>query len=306
MKTSYTERLYLRKTVLPAQDGVRLDRFLRQWGIPGSFVSHCKFIENGLQINDRPARTDAVLQVGDCVSLRIDDVGQTNRAHPMDCGVQIVWEDEYLAVFRKPAGLAVHGSERLNIPTVASFAAFCWGAGTAFHPVNRLDRGTSGLMLVARCGFIHDCLRRQLHSPELRREYLAICDGVPAIRRGIWNDPIGEDPSRKNCRILRADGKTAVTAYEVLSENGCQSLLRLRLETGRCHQIRVHCAAHGLPLCGDVVYGGSELLSRPALHSAELRFLHPVTGETLCFTDPLPADMHTLAEHLCVSRYLSP
>ena len=296
MTAGESGRLYRRWTVDAAADGVRLGSFLRRQGVAAGFVSHGKFVPDGLLVNGVPSRTDTPLRAGDRVALRIDDVGRGNPAQPADCGVQVVWEDEFLAVFCKPAGLAVHGSARVAAPTVASFAAFHWGAEQPFHPVNRLDRGTDGLMLVARCGYIHDCLRRQLHTRALQREYLAVCDGVPPQTRGALTDPIG--PAAGTRRAVSPDGRPAVTRYELLAQNGAQSLLRLQLQTGRCHQIRVHCAAHGFPLCGDAVYGGSALLSRPALHSGALRFCHPVSGESLSFSAPLPPDLRSLIARL--------
>ena len=176
--------------------------------------------------------------------------------------------------------------------------ALAWERGTdfLFHPVNRLDKGTTGLMVIAKSGYVHDLLRRTLHTDRFRREYRAVCLGCPSPLRGTVDTPIGRDETSAIRRCVRPDGAPAVTHYEVLAQGAGMSLLRLTPETGRTHQIRVHMASLGCPLAGDWLYGAEdpELIPRPALHSCALHFTHPVTGEDLHLTAPLPPDMLAL------------
>ena len=215
------------------------------------------------------------------LAARIDDAGAGNPFPPADCGVRVLWEDEYAAVVSKPAGVTVHGPGA----SVVSFAALRWGAERGFHPVNRLDRGTTGLMCLAGCGLAHDRLRRALHTERFVREYLAAAQGVcPA--RGTADGAVGGRPAR--------------TDYERLWTDGEYTLLRLRLFTGRTHQIREHMAALGHPLAGDTAYGGGGTLARPALHSARCEFDHPFGRGRLSFSEPLPEDMRVfLAQRGC-------
>ena len=150
-----------------------------------------------------------------------------------------------------------------------------------YRPVNRLDKGTSGLMVVAKDGHVQDLLQRRLHSDAFLREYLALTEGVPDPPEGVIDAPVGKTDAASVKREVRPDGKPARTRYRVEEIRGSRALVRLRLETGRTHQIRVHLAHIGCPVCGDFLYGTElpeEFPRRFALHSAFLSFLHPVSG----------------------------
>lgn len=267
------EKLHLTVAVTDALAGRTVESLLRrQLQLPAGFVSHLKFVPGGITLNGRPVRVTVRVREGDVLAARIDDAGAGNPFPPADCGVRVLWEDEYAAVVSKPAGVTVHGPGA----SVASFAALRWGAERGFHPVNRLDRGTTGLMCLAGCGLAHDRLRRALHTERFVREYLAAAQGVcPA--RGTADGAVGGRPAR--------------TDYERLWTDGEYTLLRLRLFTGRTHQIREHMAALGHPLAGDTAYGGGGTLARPALHSARCEFDHPFGRGRLSFSEPLPEDM---------------
>ena len=199
----------------------------------------------------------------------------------------------------KPAGMTAHASNFLpDTPTVAGALAYTRGPDFLFHPVSRLDKGTTGLMVVAKSGYIHNLLRKALHTQDYYREYRAVCTGCPHPPSGTIRLPIGRDERSAVARMVRPDGVPAVTHYEVLrTRSGC-SLVRLIPETGRTHQLRVHMAALGCPLVGDWLYGREDpaLIQRPALHSYLLCFTHPVSGQALRFTAPLPEDMRRLAD----------
>ena len=161
------------------------------------------------------------------------------------------------------------------------------------HPVHRLDRGTSGLLAVAKHAHAQEVLKNQLHTAAFRREYLAVCRGAPSPAAGVVDAPLGPKPGSLVEQMVRPDGKPARTRYETLAVYGGRALLRLELDTGRTHQIRVHLAHLGHPLLGDFLYGAEEpdLIPRPALHSWRLALRHPITGKELLFTAPVPADM---------------
>ena len=151
-------------------------------------------------------------------------------------------------------------------------------------------------MVVAKSGHVHDLLRRSLHTPDFRREYRAVCLGRPQPEEGTIDAPIGRDETSTVARKIRPDGAAAVSRYRVLETRGDLSLVKLLPETGRTHQLRVHMASIGCPLAGDWLYGMEDpaLIARPALHSWALTLVHPITGEVLRLTAPLPQDMARL------------
>lgn len=271
-------KLYRTLTVPDALAGQTVESLLRrQMDLPRGYISHLKFMPEGIALNGQQARVTARVRAGDELRIRIDDGDARNPFAPADGAARVVWEDEYLAVLAKNAGAAVHGPGA----TVAAFAAFHWGAEQSFHPVNRLDVGTTGLMVVAKCGLVHELLRRALHTERFLREYLAIAEGECAAH-GTVTAPV--------------DGKAARTDYDRLWTDGEVSLLRLRLTTGRTHQIRAHMASLGHPLVGDAAYGGKPDLPRPALHSARCAFDHPFDGERHTFSEPMPPDLRAFLQ----------
>ena len=260
--------------------------------------------EGGIRLNGEHIRTVDTVHTGDVLTVQTGDQRLPRTAPiPGNWPLPIVWEDGHLLVVDKPAGMAVHTSSlQPDTPTVAGALAYARGSDFIFHPVNRLDKGTTGLMVVAKSGYIHDLLRRALHSDDFYREYRGICVNCPQPPSGTIDAPIGRDETSLVRRCIRPDGVSAISHYEVLSvqKNGL-SLLKLVPETGRTHQLRLHMAHIGCPLVGDWLYGTEDktLISRPALHSHALRLTHPITGEALYFTAPLPEDFqHLLAEPL--------
>ncbi|MBQ9347115.1 MAG: RluA family pseudouridine synthase, partial [Oscillibacter sp.] len=182
---------------------------------------------------------------------------------------------------------------------------FFRGTNFVFHPVNRLDRGTTGLMVVAKSGYIHDRLRRLLHTDAFRRTYRAVTVGVPVPESGTIDAPVGRDERSLVARMVRPDGKPAVTHFRTLAsgtwtDGTVLSLVELYPEAGRTHQLRVHMAHMGCPLAGDWLYGREDpsLIGRPALHAYRLELVHPVTGERLKLEAPLPPDMARLTQEI--------
>ena len=286
-------------TAAPEDAGASVRHILRaKLHFSAHAISRLVRVENGILVNGRPVHTPFLLQPGDRLEVQTAD-RRTPRAEivPGPWPLPVVWEDEHLLVVNKPAGMTAHASNFLpDTPTVAG--ALAWERGTAFifHPVNRLDKGTTGLMVIAKSGYVHDLLRRSLHTPAFRREYRALCVGCPSPESGTVDAPIGRDERSAVARMVRPDGAPAVSHYRVLSRHGGLTLLQLRPETGRTHQLRVHMAWLGCPLAGDWLYGVEDpaLISRPALHSCGLDLLHPVTSAPLSLSAPLPEDMQRL------------
>lgn len=258
-------------------------------------ISRLTRAETGILVNGQRARTTQVLQAGDTLVVETGDHAPPRaEITPGNWPLPIIWEDGHLLVVNKPAGMTAHASNFLpDTPTVAGALAWHRGPNFTFHPVNRLDKGTTGLMVIAKSGYIHDRLRYALHTTQFYREYRAICVGCPFPLSGTIDAPIGRDRASTVARMICPDGASAVTHYEVLCQREGLSLLRLIPETGRTHQLRVHMASLGCPLAGDWLYGteNSALISRPALHSYALHITHPVTGEPLSLSAPLPPDM---------------
>ena len=223
--------------------------------------------------------------------------------------VPVVHEDADVIVVAKPVGLVVHpgaGNEHGTLVSglLARYPEIA-GVGDRARPgiVHRLDRETSGLLVVARSARAYESLVAQLGDRSVERVYDAMVWGVPAARRGIVDAPIGRSESRRTRMAVRAEGRQARTAYSVGSTWSAPVVARLecRLETGRTHQIRVHMDAIGHPIVGDAAYRGvrdSLPLRRPFLHAAQLAFSHPVSGARVEFTDPLPADLVAVLDRL--------
>ena len=284
------------RLIPPEEDGATVRHILRA---KLQFSSHAvsRLAHGGecIFVNGVPVHTPHILHAGDTLTVETEDRRPPRTAvTPGNWPLPVVWEDEHLLVVDKPAGMTAHASNFLpDTPTVAGALAWSRGTDLIFHPVNRLDKGTTGLMSIAKSGYIHDRLRRQLHTDAFRREYRAVCLGCPVPERGTVDAPIGRDESSAVAREVRPDGAPAISHYRVLAKGDGLSLLALRPETGRTHQLRVHMAHLGCPLAGDWLYGTEDrdLIPRPALHSCGMTLVHPVTGERLELTAPLPEDM---------------
>ncbi|HTJ90679.1 MAG TPA: RluA family pseudouridine synthase [Acidocella sp.] len=311
-------------TVAPEDGGVRLDKFLadRIGTISRSRVK--SLILEGRLSRDGAVTTDAssTVQAGASYQLRLP---APDPAIPQgeNIPLAILYEDDALLVLNKPAGLVVHPAPGNPDGTlVNALIAHCGdsltGIGGERRPgiVHRLDKDTSGVMVVAKTELAHTRLSAAFASRDLDREYKAICWGVPNPARGTIEGDIGRDPrDRKRMAVVTRNGKAALTNYRIIRNYGtAASLLALRLGTGRTHQIRVHMAHIGHPLIGDAVYlrrrpAVAKTLSPPtlslamdfprqALHAEMLGFFHPITGAKLSFSAPAPADFQELAAAL--------
>lgn len=290
----------LELTITPELAGVKVDTLLkRHLHLSGTVVRRIKWWEDGILADGVRVHTDYRPAAGQVLSVRLSDPHRNSGVVPTPGPLDIVYEDEDVIVLNKAPGVSVHPGPGHFDDTLGNFLVDYYektGQEADFHPVHRLDRGTSGLLAAAKHPHAQEALKNQLHTPDFRRVYLAVCQGVPEPPAGAVDAPLGPRPGSLMEQMVRPDGKSARTRYETLETRNGRALLRLELDTGRTHQIRVHMAHLGCPLTGDFLYGTEDkaLISRPALHSAELSFRHPLTGRTLEFHSPLPEDMARL------------
>ena len=278
--------------VPPDCDGVTVGRFLRsRCRVSARLVTKQKQVPMGITANGEHIRTVDLLRAGDVVALNIPD--DAKPAEASDIRVDIVYEDEDLAVLDKPANMAVHPSHNHQGDTLANaFAAHTAANGPAatFRPINRLDRDTTGLVVVCK----HSHAASLLHG-HLEKVYYAVCEGELS-GSGTIDAPIRRIEGAGIRREVGEGGQHAVTRWRALRQNDGMTLLEIHLETGRTHQIRTHFSCvMKMPLAGDDMYGGSrERIGRQALHCGRLDIIHPVTGESMTLVSPLPEDMRAL------------
>jgi 23S rRNA pseudouridine1911/1915/1917 synthase len=276
--------------------GVRLDRFLA--GIPevGSRAAADALLESGRVRVDGAGRERSYrLRGGESLEIELVEP-EPETLEPEQVPLRIAWEDEHLLVVDKPAGVVVHpapGHARGTLVQGLLERGAAGGEPDRPGIVHRLDRDTSGLLVVARSAEAHRRLQRLVRKRELERGYLALVRGRPRSRRGRIEAPIGRDRATPFRQSLDTESpREAVTNFEVEELFAGHALLRVRLETGRTHQIRVHLAAIDLPVVGDAVYGVPEpALGRQFLHAARLAFPHPFTGAPVETRSPLPPEL---------------
>jgi 23S rRNA pseudouridine1911/1915/1917 synthase len=291
----------LRLVIGEEDAGTRLDVRLAAEPSVGSRAKAQRLVEAGLVTVDgreRPKRH--LLSAGERVRARIEPPpSPVDPASGAGVPFEVPYEDEHLLVVDKPAGVVVHPAAGHPTGTLSqALAARGAGGGDPLRPgiVHRLDRDTSGLMVVAKSEPVHRALQELIRARALEREYLALVEGRPA-RSGTIDAPVGRDRVERKRITTRTDApRAARTHFEIVEELPRTSLLRVRLETGRTHQIRAHMSAIGHPICGDFHYGGGKVgtrlgLTRQFLHSTRLRFRHPVTGENLACESKLPVDL---------------
>lgn len=268
-------------TVPPEFDGVQAQVLLKSAGISRRALIRLKQT-GGLTRNGAVLRTVDTVRAGERITLTLPDDGGNIPGNPQ-LNAPVVYEDEDVVVFDKPPYMPVHPSQRHHDDTLANLFAARY-PGLPFRPINRLDRNTSGLCVCAK-----NQLAAAALSGSLAKVYYAITDGTPP--GDTVDAPIGRVDGSVIERCVTPDGKPAVTHFQKLVGTD-RALLRVTLETGRTHQIRVHMAYIGYPLCGDDMYGGDlSGTGRQALHCGEVSFTQPVTGELIRLTAPLPEDM---------------
>lgn len=294
-----TEGSVVRFTVPAGEPARRLDAVLAAHESVESRAEAQRLIEAGrVTVNGEERVKRHRVSPGDLVEARLPAEPSGPALRPEDLGVPVVHADDYLLVVDKPAGMVTHPSRGHSTGTLVHglLSGGIAGGEDPQRPgiVHRLDRDTSGLMLVARGEKAHRRLGRMMRDREVDRRYLALVHGPfpPAL---TVDRPLGRDPRRRTRQAVRATGgREAITHFRLLEQLGPVALVEARLETGRTHQVRVHLESAGHPVVGDPVYGmgrDPRGLSRQFLHAYQLAFRHPMTGEDLRFESPLPADL---------------
>lgn len=276
--------------------GLRVEQFLRRKRYSGQNLSEIKRMPKSILVNGVHYYMRQELSTGDHLQVRICETQNSEKIPPTKLPLDIIYEDEDLLVLNKPAGMPIHPSLNNYTNSIANALAYYFqsqGKPFIFRCCNRLDRDTSGLTIVSKHLVSGSILSDMTKYREVHREYLAIARGSVAPSEGTIQAPLG----RKEGTIIERTvdwehGEDAVTHYKVVKEANGHSLVSLRLETGRTHQIRIHMKYLGYPLIGDYLYNPDmEYMTRQALHSHHMEFTHPITGEHMSFTAPLPEDM---------------
>ena len=287
----------------PEDEGLEVLTLLRrEFRVSTNLLRQLKVTENGILLEGVRVTVRHTVKAGQTLSiLREPDSGKEKRVEPMEGPLDIVYEDSDLMILNKPAGVAVHPSPgHYDGQTLANRVVFYLaqtGQNPTFRAINRLDRGTSGLMTCAKNKLSAHRLEELLSNDGIRRTYHAICEGIVTPESGTIDLPIGKAEGKGIMRQVREDGQRAVTHYRVLKTQNNRTLLEIQLETGRTHQIRVHFSHLGHPLCGDFMYG-QELdgMKGCALHSCAITLTQPSTGAPLAFTVPDPPVFQKLLE----------
>jgi 23S rRNA pseudouridine1911/1915/1917 synthase len=296
------------------QVGERLDSYLASVAEMTRSAA-AKAIEGGLVlVNGAPSQKKYAVKAGDEISFEPSEPEEYD-VEPENIPLDIVYEDDMIIVINKPSGMVVHPAPGNYTGTLVNALLYhckdsLSGVGGVMRPgiVHRIDKDTSGLLVVAKCDKAHVALSEELKYHGITREYRALCIGGLKEDEGTVDYPIGRHPKdRKKMAVVKEGGREAVTHYRVLERFGGISYLALELETGRTHQIRVHMSYKGHPLLGDEVYGASKcrfeerhpkLFDGQALHATRLTLTHPKTGERMSFDAPLPENFQKALELL--------
>ena len=258
-----------------------------------ALIVKMRHTENSLLLDGVPIRTIDRIKAGSVLKAYIPDSESMFTPNP-ELEITTLYEDDDIVVFDKPVKMPVHPSKNHQTDTVANYCAARYG-NAKFHVVGRLDMDTSGIIVIGR----HSHAAAVLTKNGGEKEYIAIVEGTLENPCGIIDAPIDDSDPAVHKSFIAESGQPSVTEYETVATNGVLTAVRVLPKTGRTHQIRVHFAYIGHPLCGDELYGGSlEHIDRQALHRGRMKFEHPITGEMLEFNAPLPEDMQNLLNEI--------
>ena len=273
-------------------------------GISVSFLRHLKFIENGILLNGEHATVRRQVKQGDILDIATEDEKLGSRLTPTECELEIIYEDNALVVPSKPANMPTHPSHDHHGDTLADALAYRYkdeAFAFVFRPINRLDRNTSGLTLIARDRISAARLSEAMRDGKIKKQYVAILDGELPNDEGIIEANVRRTAESIIVREVCPDdeGDYALTRYKVLCRSNSHTLVLASPETGRTHQLRVHFAHLGCAILGDDIYGcESDIISRHALHAISLRFPHPADAHECSLYAPLPPDMQNAVKLL--------
>lgn len=278
--------------------GKQIQNFLLEKGYSRQNLTDLKKMPESILVNGRWEYVKYVLEEHDCLTVHIQEMSSSERIEPEELPLDICYEDEDILVVNKPANMPVHPSLNHYYGTLANAIAHYYkkqGQEYVFRCINRLDRDTTGLVILAKHMVSGAILGQAMIERRIHREYLALVAGEDMEDMGTVDAPIARKNQSLIERMVSSEGQRAVTHYKVLERKNGISLVSLHLETGRTHQIRVHMKHIGHPLIGDSLYAPEYMLmDRQALHSYQLEFTHPITGEQLILKQDLPKDMQRL------------
>ncbi|MDC3125143.1 RluA family pseudouridine synthase [Gammaproteobacteria bacterium] len=312
------KKISLNYIALPADQGQRVDQITAKQFPDYSRAHIQRWIKDGdLLVNSKEVKSKYIMQTDDAVSVNFLEESQLVDL-PEDIALDVIFEDAEILIINKPAGLVVHPGSGNRTGTLVN-ALLAHDENLSFLPragiVHRLDKDTSGLMVISKTESSYLNLVEQLKERSVTRTYLAMVVGVPVINKTI-NQPIGRHPKIRTKQAVNQNGKEAITRFSILENLDGYSLLKVNLETGRTHQIRVHLSHIGFPIIGDPLYGSRNKFSRgsseelkiiisnfkrQALHAEELQLNHPSSGELLSFKASMPSDMQTLLNQIKVN-----
>ena len=266
------------KIISTNENDTNIKDFLSQHGLTATLIKRVKY--GGVFINGNVVTMRAVVRRGDEVLINLpNDVSEGIPA--IDMPLDIIYEDEYMIAVNKPGNMPTHPSKGNSLPTLANGIMAYFKGEHTFRSINRLDRDTSGIVLMAKDAFSAAALSASMKKGEFKKKYIAKVAGVLQKKEDIINLPIKREAEGEMKRIVASDGKTAITEYKVIGEYDGYSLVEIILHTGRTHQIRVHFAHIGHPLVGDFLYGERIENESYKLHCFQLSLPHPKTGETI-------------------------
>lgn len=297
------ERIF-QYTITSEYENKPIDFYLKSMGFSSQNLIALKKMPESIVLNGKWVYTRTILHTGDSLTIHLSESSSSDKIEPVALPFPIIYEDEDILVVNKPADMPIHPSQNNYKNTLANAAAFYFSSQNIpfiFRCINRLDRNTTGLTVIAKHMVSANILGKMVADKTLKREYRALCSGIPPLREGIIEKPIGRLPGSTIERCIDEKyGEYALTHYKVLQTGDDFSYLSLILGTGRTHQIRVHMASIGHPLLGDSLYNchPDDRIKRQALHSYRLSFLHPITKEPLMFTAPIPDDFLRIHKYL--------
>ncbi len=272
------------------------DILTKEFGLSGRILTKVKQ-NHRISLNGQNVYVNIRVKTGDLLKVDLDFEEDHDHILAQECKLDILFEDEYIIAINKPSDTVVHPTSTHKDGTLANYLKYYYDANrirTMIRPINRLDRDTTGVILFAKKQFIQNEFTKQMRSGSFTKEYLGIVCGDIKQDKGIIDLPISRSKDSIMLREINEAGDKSVTHYEVVERfaNLNTALLKFRLETGRTHQIRIHCLASGFPLIGDGLYGRklTYIINRQALHSYSTGFVHPISGELIRMLAPMPKD----------------
>lgn len=322
------------------EEGMLLKTILQQrMGVSRKLLSRLKLTDKGIMLNGERVYISVKVQAGDVVEIRMEQE-RSDDILPQPMELDIVYEDEFILVLNKPAGIIVHPTHGHYTDTLANGVVHYWqqkGWNYRFRAVHRLDQETSGVLVIAKNPYVHQHISEQMIAGTVDKRYVAFVHGQPEPAEGDIDGPIDRDPLEPHRRIVTPSGYPSLTRYKVVTAYRGASLVELKLETGRTHQIRVHMLSIGCPLIGDPMYRHpvysqisapegakasttdpslpslnekvaklDKTIGRQALHASSITLVHPMDGRAVKFSAPLPDDMNRLKERLCEAERARP